>query len=86
MKLINFWKPAVWLIIICYLSLMPGNGLPKVPLINIPHFDKIVHLGFYFILTLLMIKPFSKISAFPYLFSMLISAVISGIIEILQDK
>ena len=35
---------------IMYLSLAPGSSFKKVPLINIPHIDKIVHLIMYFTL------------------------------------
>ena len=84
MKIVNFWKPALWLIIICYLSLMPGDGLPRVPLFNIPHFDKLVHFGFYFIFTLLLIRPFSGISRFSFMISAMLAATVSGVIEILQ--
>lgn len=84
MKILIFLKPAIWVVIISYLSLMPGGNFPRVPLFNIPGFDKIVHAGFYFVLCILFIKPFSKTIARPYLLSFLTSAIISGIIEILQ--
>lgn len=85
MKILYFWKSLLWLLVICYLSLMPGDGLPRVPLFNIPHFDKIVHFGFYFILTILLIKPFKKtINKYSYITALLISATLSGAIELLQ--
>ncbi|NQU85323.1 MAG: DUF2238 domain-containing protein [Mariniphaga sp.] len=86
MKIVYFWKPGIWLLIICYLSLIPGDGLPSVPIFNIPHFDKIVHLGFYFIFTILIIKPFLKITKWNYFFALVIATLLSGCIEILQEK
>jgi len=86
MKLLKFWKPGIWLLIICYLSLMPGEELPPVRLFNIPHADKIVHMGFYFILSIFLIKPFSGLGSFPYILTFITSATISGAIEIMQEK
>jgi len=43
-----------WLILICILTLTPGNKLPKDPGI-IPHFDKMIHLFMFFILSILWI-------------------------------
>jgi VanZ family protein len=37
-------------LVIMYLSLASSHTFDKVPLINIPYFDKIVHLGMYFVL------------------------------------
>jgi VanZ family protein len=37
-------------LIIMYLSLSDLNNLNKVPLFNIPHLDKIVHFGMYFVM------------------------------------
>ena len=35
-------------LLITYLSLTPGSTFDKVPMINIPYFDKIVHFIMYF--------------------------------------
>jgi VanZ family protein len=85
-KVRSFWKPACWLVIILYLSLMPGDGLPRVPLFAIPHFDKLIHLGFYFVLTLLLIRPFSALTHRPYMYSLVTASLLSGLVEILQEK
>jgi len=37
-------------LIIMYLSLTSSDTFDKVPLYNIPYFDKIVHFGMYFVL------------------------------------
>jgi len=62
----------LWIIVILILSSISGDSLEKVPKINIPHFDKIVHFGMYSILQYLFILKFSKttckISASKFLF------------------
>lgn len=40
-----------WLILVIALLLTPGNNLPKGP--NIPHLDKVVHVGLFAVLTFL---------------------------------
>ncbi len=52
----------LWIIVIFILSSISGNALDKVPKINIPHFDKIVHFAMYSILQYLFILKFSKTS------------------------
>jgi glycopeptide antibiotics resistance protein len=84
MKILLFWKPAIWLAAISYLSLVPGGNFPVIPLFNIPGFDKLVHFVFYFFLCVLLIKPLSKTTKFPYGLAAVFSVAFSGIIEILQ--
>ena len=85
-KLLNFWKPGIWLIIICYLSLMPANEFPRISLFNFPGFDKLVHFGFYFILSLFLFKPFSKVLTYPVTCTIVTAALAGGLIEILQKE
>jgi hypothetical protein len=84
MKVLIFWKPTIWLAVISYLSLIPGGNFPIIPLFNFPGFDKIVHAGFYFVLCILSIRPFSKITIYPYFLSFILSSIVGGVIEILQ--
>jgi VanZ family protein len=84
MKLLKFWKPAIWLVIISYLSLMPAGNFPRFPLFNIPGFDKLVHAGFYFVLCILLVKPFRKTTKYPYVLSVVCAIAISSVMEILQ--
>jgi len=51
---------VLWIIVIFILSSISGNSLDKVPKINIPHFDKIVHFSMYSILQYLFLLKFSK--------------------------
>lgn len=45
--------PAIgWSIIILILCLLPKSDLPDDSWINIPHFDKLVHFGLFFVLFL----------------------------------
>jgi VanZ family protein len=84
-KLITlFVKPLVWLVFIAVLCFMPAEDIPKTPLILIPHFDKLVHFGMYFILAVLLIRPlrFFRMPVWPV--TLLISVFIGGMIEILQ--
>ena len=49
----------VWTAVILLLSLVPGDELPPAGwLARIPHFDKIVHCGFYLIETGLLVLWF----------------------------
>jgi VanZ family protein len=46
--------------------------------------DKLVHAGFYFVLCILLIKPFRKTTKYTYLYSLVCSIAISSVMEILQ--
>lgn len=61
MKFFIFWKPTVWLTLICYGLFSPASNLPIKPFLNIPHFDKIVHFALFFALCLLLFRPFKKL-------------------------
>lgn len=83
MKLLAFWKPVLWLLIILVLSLIPGNHLPGIHFI--PHFDKLVHAGMYFVLVVLIINPLRilQVRRF-YLLAMLMSFIIGSMVELAQ--
>ncbi len=49
---------AFWIIIIFYLSFIPGNDLPKIN--NIPNLDKIVHFSLYSVLSFLCLSTLSS--------------------------
>lgn len=59
-KIKNIYIASVWGIIILVLSTISGKELNKLPRIPIPHFDKIVHFGLYFILSLLLASGFKQ--------------------------
>ncbi len=46
----------LWSVIILILCGAPSSGFPSIRIINIPHLDKVVHLGLYFVFTILLIS------------------------------
>jgi VanZ family protein len=48
------------MIVIVFLSLLPGTDIPTPSFIRIPYFDKIVHFFMYFIFALLIIYGYLK--------------------------
>lgn len=79
-----FWKPILWLVVITTLCLMPPQDLPVQEFYAIPHFDKVVHFGMYFVLALLLIHPLQRRALKVALGVFLISFLVGGAIEILQ--
>ncbi len=85
-KLFQFWKPFVWLILICYGLFLPANELPAKSLLKIPHFDKMVHFSLFFVLCLLFFRPFKSLQLKQYFFAPLISVTISALLELVQHS
>ncbi len=84
MKILRFWKPVLWLAIICYGLFIPASQLPTKPFLNIPHFDKIVHFSLFFGLNILLLKPFKKLNFKYYLWASLISVSLGLLLEYSQ--
>ena len=84
MKITYFWKPLLWLAIICYALFIPADDLPIKPIFKIPHFDKIVHFGLFFVFCLFLLRPFKKLQLKYYLLAPLISIILSALLEISQ--
>ncbi len=84
MKLIYFWKPLLWLAIICYLLFIPADELPTEIFFKIPHIDKIVHFALFFVFCLLMLRPLKKLQLKFYLLAPLISILLSALLEFIQ--
>jgi VanZ family protein len=57
MSLKSYLPAVVWLIISAVLLALPGNDLPHGDFLNIPFFDKYVHLGMFLLLTVLFCYP-----------------------------
>ncbi len=84
MKITYFWKPFLWLAIICYALFIPADDLPLEPFFRIPHFDKMVHFGLFFVFCILLLRPFKRLQLNYYLLAPLISIVFSAILETSQ--
>lgn len=85
------WPGILWFLLIGILSGVPGNQLPTVHFfLGIIAFDKLIHVFFYAVLTLLFIVGFKKqfqyrlLRYFPLRFSFFISLTYGFLIEILQ--
>ncbi len=61
LKLLQFIPAVVWFIIANILFLMPGPDVPSVPFLDKIYFDKWVHAGLFFGLTVLTAFPFMKV-------------------------
>lgn len=77
----------IWILVIFILCAIPGEDIPDVRW-NIPHLDKVVHFGMYFILSLLLVYPLEKYTSLRlktiFLIVFLVSFIYGGIIELLQ--
>jgi VanZ family protein len=82
----NIYKAILWAILIFILSSISGNQLNQLPKLLIPHLDKLVHFGLYFIFVLLLISGFNESLNKPkMILAIAISATYGGIIELLQQ-
>ena len=84
MKLVYFWKPLIWLAFICYGLFIPAQELPMKPFSNIPHFDKMVHFSLFFVLCLLLFRPFKNLNFRYYILAPITSIFLGAILEIIQ--
>src|SRR5680860_697097 len=84
MKIKFFWKPIIWLAIICYGLFIPDKDLPLKPFFNIPHFDKMVHFSLFFVLCLFLINPLKKLNLKYYLLAPAIAVTLGAILEFSQ--
>lgn len=86
--MLKYIKTLLWFLIINYISLIPADEIPKSKLFGIPHFDKMVHFGIYFIFSIFLASMFNK-PAINKLKTVIIIIVlnifIGGTIEYLQD-
>ena len=80
----TYYKAIIWVFVIAYLCFAPADDFKKVH-ITIPHFDKIVHFGMFFILGLFLeaINSLNKSKIYSIVFP-LIAIIYGGVIEIIQ--
>lgn len=91
MRIKHFIRSFIWGVLILFLCLLPKSNVPKVQIITIPHFDKWVHAGMFFIFTFLLLLDFKSIINLweekkryvSIIFG--ITLVHGGLIEILQN-
>ncbi len=75
-----------WTVIVCVLSNLPGNSINNVGF-KIPHLDKIVHLGMYFILSFVVMLDIalrSKVIKKHFIFSFFYSFILGILMEMTQ--
>jgi VanZ family protein len=60
MFLRHTWPALLWAIFILALTLSPAPDLPKVSWLNIPYFDKIVHVVLFGVLYYLLMRGLMK--------------------------
>lgn len=90
MFLKNNYPALLWAVFIAVLCGMPGKDIPHISFLELLEFDKLVHASVFFVLVLLMIKGFKKISSplflqnHPFTFAILLSVAYGGLLEILQ--
>ncbi len=83
-------KTIIWTFIVVVVCIIPGNEIPSPPILNLPHLDKLVHGGLYFVLTFLAIHSFSKqewinkLKQSPFLFAFIYAVSLGIIIEFIQ--
>ena len=80
----KYIKLFVWSLVIAYLCFAPADEFKKVH-ITIPHFDKVVHFGMFFILGIIMSAiKYAKPSKFNTLWLPVLAIAYGGIIELIQ--
>ncbi len=56
MVLRKYLKTLLWMGFILFAISIPSSEVSKIPLVQIPHFDKLVHFTLFFVLTILLIS------------------------------
>lgn len=80
-------KNIMWAAIIFALCAMPGKNIPD-PGVNIPHLDKVVHFGLFFVMSLLIRNAFEyeakRSLRLICLFCIIFAFAYGGVLELLQ--
>ncbi len=83
-------RNIIWIIIIFILCSIPGNKIPSTSFLSIPHFDKIVHFGLFFILAIFTISVLKRQTTWSNLAinitTLFLVAFYGGLIELLQQN
>lgn len=86
MNISNYWRLAIYFVIMCYLLFMPASQLPSEPFVKIPHFDKIVHFGMFCVLCILLFRPVKQFTPNFYFWTPILTLVFAVALEFLQQK
>lgn len=82
------WRNVFWCIIIFVLCAMPGDKLPKDGF-EIPHLDKIVHFGLFYIMGIFLCAELKYQTSLTYrkigIWVIALVAMYGGLIELLQN-
>ena len=87
----SFWKPLLWSAIVLGLSLMSGEKVEEISLLQIPYMDKVGHFGMYFLLTFLLLFDFKRFRngngswRRVVIYSIGIAVLFGGTMELLQS-
>lgn len=80
-------RNIIWALVIFVLCAMPAEDIPN-PHLNIPHLDKVVHFGMFFIFAILLCNELEYQTKLTlrkiYLITVCISLIYGGVIELLQ--
>ncbi len=85
-KVLLFWKPVIWLVLICYGLFLPVKELPMKSFLNIPYFDKLVHFILFFVLCLFLFRPIKLLQLKQYIFAPFISITLGAFLELVQHS
>ena len=61
MIILRYWKSAVWTFVILLATTLPSSSIPKISMLEIPHFDKVVHFSLFFILAIFLLSESNKL-------------------------
>ena len=82
----NYWRLAIYFVIMCYLLFMPASQLPSEPFLKIPHFDKIVHFSLFFMLCILLFRPVKQHTPNFYFWTPVLALLLAVTLEFFQQK
>ena len=89
-KLVVFWKTVTWTVFMLVLFLIPSQNIPGSR--EIPNLDKVVHVGFFLVFTILFMRDLLKIRDLKsillgYIFTTFLVVLFFAImVEFLQDN
>jgi VanZ family protein len=90
MKIIKLYKSFIIIILISFFSLFPFKFDSQTSFINIPHPDKIVHFGFYFFLSVILLNDLIFTIKTPKLVSIIsvfwFSLLLGVLLEWIQEQ